>query len=125
MAYHFGQEIKKIIKKKGMTISEFARRINKSRENAYDIFTRKSLDTDLLKSISQVLDYDFMAKSIERNKAGNPDIVSDTSPFSSKAEQELYLIREELLILRKEMIALQTRLSQLEKPARRKPGSKP
>lgn len=123
MGYHFGQEIKKIIKKKGMTISEFARRINKSRENVYDIFTRKSLDTDLLKSISQVLDYDFMGKSIEKTRENYPDVLSDVSHYQTKAEQELYLIREELLILRKEMIAVQDRLAKLEKPSRAKKQS--
>jgi transcriptional regulator with XRE-family HTH domain len=118
MAYHFGQEIKKIIKRKGMTISEFARRINKSRENSYDIFTRKSLDTDLLKSISQVLEYDFLSKSMEKSKLVSE--AHETSPPYTKAEQELYLIREELLLLRKELMALQQRVKTLETPARKK-----
>lgn len=42
-----------------MTVSEFARRINKSRENIYSIFSRKSIDTELLSVISEVLEYDF------------------------------------------------------------------
>ena len=44
---------------KGMTISEFARRINKSRETTYDILRRKTMDTGLLFNISTVLEHDF------------------------------------------------------------------
>ena len=42
-----------------MTVTEFASRINKSRENAYSIFNRKTIDTSLLQLISAVLDFDF------------------------------------------------------------------
>ena len=56
---HIGQQIKIVIEQKGITITEFAKRINKSRENVYSIFTRKTIDTGLLAVISDVLDYDF------------------------------------------------------------------
>ncbi len=59
MPVNIGNKIKTEIKKKGMSTSEFARRINKSRENAYSIFKRKSIDTELLVVISKVLDVDF------------------------------------------------------------------
>jgi len=56
---HIGQQIKIVIEQKGITITEFAKRINKSRENVYSIFTRKTIDTGLLTKISEVLEYDF------------------------------------------------------------------
>ena len=56
---HIGNKIKTIVSKKGMSISEFGRRINKSRESVSSIFKRKSIDTSLLTSISKVLEYDF------------------------------------------------------------------
>jgi transcriptional regulator with XRE-family HTH domain len=56
---YIGHKIKADVEKKGMTVSEFARRINKSRENAYSIFRRKSIDTELLVNISKVLAVDF------------------------------------------------------------------
>jgi transcriptional regulator with XRE-family HTH domain len=59
MELHIGSEIKRILDERGLPVTEFARRINKSRENAYSIFTRKSIDTDLLMKISEVLDHDF------------------------------------------------------------------
>ncbi len=56
---HIGTQIKSVLETKGISVTEFARRINKSRENIYSIFTRKSIDTSLLAKISEVLDYDF------------------------------------------------------------------
>jgi transcriptional regulator with XRE-family HTH domain len=56
---HIGQQVKLILETKGISVTEFARRINKSRENVYSIFTRKSIETGLLSKISEVLEYDF------------------------------------------------------------------
>jgi hypothetical protein len=59
MIIHIGTKIKGIVTKKGMSVSEFGRRINKSRENVYSIFKRKTIDTGLLITISKVLEHDF------------------------------------------------------------------
>lgn len=59
MTIHIGNKIKSIVTKQGITVSEFGRRINKSRENVYSIFKRKTIDTGLLMNISKVLDHDF------------------------------------------------------------------
>ena len=66
-----GKIIKDVFDKKGLTVTEFAKRINKSRENVYDIFKRKSIDTDLLQIISQVLEYDFFTHYLSINKSSN------------------------------------------------------
>jgi transcriptional regulator with XRE-family HTH domain len=59
MTIHIGNKIKSIVTKQGITVSEFGRRINKSRENVYSIFKRKTIDTGLLMTISKVLEHDF------------------------------------------------------------------
>ena len=59
MTINIGSKIKQVFDKKGMTVSEFGRRINKSRENVYSIFKRKTIDTGLLQKISEVLEFDF------------------------------------------------------------------
>jgi hypothetical protein len=56
---HIGQKIKEVFETKGFSVTEFARRINKSRENMYSIFSRKTIDTGLLLTISRVLEFDF------------------------------------------------------------------
>ena len=54
-----GKIIESKLREKGISVSEFARRINTNRNNVYDIFRRDSVDTQLLQKISAVLDYDF------------------------------------------------------------------
>ncbi len=59
MTLHIGNKIRSIVDKQGITVSEFGRRINMSRENVYSIFKRKTIDTGLLTTISKILDHDF------------------------------------------------------------------
>lgn len=60
MKIHIGKLIGKVVKEHGIQKSEFARRINKTRQNVDDIFKRESIDTELLFNISTVLKYDFL-----------------------------------------------------------------
>lgn len=82
---HIGKQIKALVEERGFSITEFAKRINKSRENAYSIFSRKTLDTGLLLKISAVLEFDFFKQ------------------FSSDANSQLELIdslRNEVKLLK-------------------------
>lgn len=81
---HIGGKIKKVFKKRGMTVSELGRRINKSRENVYSIFRRKTVDTGLLQKISEVLEHDFFH-------------------YYSSAQKELQKLKEENELLKKMM----------------------
>jgi transcriptional regulator with XRE-family HTH domain len=58
---HIGNEIRSVFNERGLSISEFSRRIKTSRENVYSIFNRKTIDTGLLITISNVLDFDFFS----------------------------------------------------------------
>ncbi|CAN5228002.1 hypothetical protein BH09BAC5_BH09BAC5_01430 [soil metagenome] len=113
MANHLGIEIKKVLRNKGMSVSEFARRINKSRENIYSIFKRKSLDTDLLNNISQVLDYDFLGKETEGKLSTLRNTKKSKYPYT-KVEHEIMIIREELVMLRKDIHELRGRVTKVE-----------
>ena len=66
---HIGSIIKKVFDEKSMTIAEFSRRINRERTTVYDIFQRKSIDTDLLLKISEVLDYEFLREVFLQERA--------------------------------------------------------
>lgn len=59
MEIHIGQLIEKRFRESPLTIGEFARQINKSRQNIYNIFKRPSIDTGLLLRISGVLKFNF------------------------------------------------------------------
>ena len=58
---HIGEEIRKELYRQERTISWFARKLFCDRSNVYDIFKRKSIDTDLLMRISNILEYDFFS----------------------------------------------------------------
>jgi plasmid maintenance system antidote protein VapI len=59
MKIHIGKLILEKVKEKGISKSEFARNINKSRQNVQDIFKRESIDSQLLFEIGEVLEVDF------------------------------------------------------------------
>lgn len=55
MSVHIGEIIKKIVKSKGVSVTDFADRINYSRRNVYEIFDKPTIDTGLLIKISKEL----------------------------------------------------------------------
>jgi|GEM_PF-1054238 len=56
MSIHIGETIKNLVKNKGISVTEFADRINNSRRNVYEIFDKKTIDTGLLIKIGKVLE---------------------------------------------------------------------
>ncbi len=57
--YHLGEEIKKEVKRQGMSMEAFADRMCIERQSVYDIFKRAHIATDRLATISSVLNRDF------------------------------------------------------------------
>ena len=56
---HIGKLIRDELRRQGRGATWFAAQICCERTNVYTIFKRKSIDTELLLRISQVLDHDF------------------------------------------------------------------
>jgi cell division protein FtsB len=56
---HIGEEIQERLRKKRMKVIDFSRKIDTNRNNVYDIFSRKSIDSGLLLKISEALEFDF------------------------------------------------------------------
>ena len=77
MHIHLGQMIDSVRKEKGMTKSELARRINKHRSTLEDILLRESLDTELVFTIGEVLDYDFFL-DISKKQPNDSKNMEDT-----------------------------------------------
>lgn len=59
MSVHIGNKIKQVAKAKKIKLTDLSKSISTSRNNLYNIFERKSIDTDLLLKVSRVLDHDF------------------------------------------------------------------
>lgn len=58
---HIGQRIKNVVESSGLSAADFAKKINRSRDVAYKIFGRATVDTGLLQKISAVLAHDFFS----------------------------------------------------------------
>jgi len=63
-----GEKIKRLIRQKGYTVTEFAEMINCSRRTLYEIFRKNSIDTELLYRISLVLGYNLFDELSDKTK---------------------------------------------------------
>ena len=82
---HIGKKIQEKLKEARYKKTEFADMINVSRTVVYDIFKRKTIDTGLLKKISEVLNHDFF-NYYEQNPSSS---VKETKPeygYATKSE---------------------------------------
>ena len=73
---HIGTLIQEKLAEKAMTKTEFANRINRERSTVYDIFDRKSIDTELLIDVSKALGYDFIHKVYFKEQTAHTVLIS-------------------------------------------------
>ena len=59
---HIGNKIYQVFIQSGLTVSQFARMLEVHRPRIYSIFESKTIDTELLCKISDVLHYDFLSE---------------------------------------------------------------
>jgi len=59
---HIGKKIQYVFNQSGLSVSQFARMLEVQRTRIYSIFESKTIDTDLLCKISDVLHYDFLTE---------------------------------------------------------------
>lgn len=57
---HIGHLIKEVFDEKGISVTEFARRINCARPNLYSIFERYDIGVEQLLYISEALEHNFL-----------------------------------------------------------------
>lgn len=63
-----GNEIKKVVKQRGLTNVAFAEKMDMEERNLYHFFKKKHLDLEQLLKASEVLDFDFVALYIKNSK---------------------------------------------------------
>jgi len=68
---HIGKKIQIVFHQSGLTVSQFARMLEVQRTRIYNIFENKSIDTDLLCRISDVLHYDFLSEIYLKKRESN------------------------------------------------------
>lgn len=129
MAIHIGKKIKEELYKQDISVSTFAKKINRSRNVVYDIFERESIDTALLNKIGMILHLDFFSiysDQKEYKKEGvlplhvKDDKISYTSmsEHMKTLEKQNELLANEIAYLKKIITLLE------EKKKVAKPGKK-
>lgn len=89
MSVHIGKLIREQLKVVGMNKAEFARRINCTSQNVYDIFKRQSVDTKLLTQIGAVLSYNFFQFYVVKDEKIKPIPEKKTRFTGSKQVAQL------------------------------------
>ena len=59
MGIHIGEKIRAVLREQGRSVRWFQNQINRSHTAVYVIFKSQDINTDLLKTISIVLNHDF------------------------------------------------------------------
>ena len=96
MEKKIGQLIEERVKALNMDVTEFAKQINRERTNVYNIFKRGRIDTELLKKIGQVLEYDFFLHFLEPStieKIKLTDIIRKSKVFVELPLNEDEIVR--------------------------------
>ena len=117
---HIGEQVKTRISALRMPVMEFAQKINKSRTVVYHIFKRKSIDSDLLKKISEILEYDFFVfytkylptEIIQASKVKEPENTSYSEIQKANNELKIETLTKEINYLKEINIMLRERLKE-------------
>jgi transcriptional regulator with XRE-family HTH domain len=118
MEIHIGKLIKNRLQETGMTKSEFARRINKTSQNVYDIFERTTIDTGLLINISTILEYNFfepytLALNNNLLELTSLENTAETALPTKEMKAALQLLFQQLNEQKMEIIALKKEIAYL------------
>ncbi len=117
MAIHIGKKIKEELHKQGISVSTFAKKINRSRNVVYDIFERESIDTSLLNKIGLVLRLDFFSiysDQKEYKKDGILSVIKDEKTSYNPIADQLRILEKQNEILVNEVAYLKKIISLME-----------
>lgn len=129
MSVHIGKRIKEELYGQGISVSVFAKKINRSRNVVYDIFDRESIDTDLLQKISEVLRCNFfeLYSTYKKNK-GNREkngLVSDAGTAYNNSTEYISLLEQKNNALENEIAYLKKIITLMEGKKKPKEYKKP
>jgi transcriptional regulator with XRE-family HTH domain len=113
---HIGKKIKEVLDKTPMSVVDFAKRINLTRNGAYKVFEKETIDTGQLQTISKVLNHDFFAyyESVELNS-----VKENKSEYGYATKDELEEVKYAMLKMSKTLERLEKLLLKDLKPKKR------
>lgn len=86
-----GERIRLQLEEKGMKVSHFANMIRRTRQNVHHIFTRDTIDTDLLFEISKCLNHDFFREYSILLKTESEQGVNETIEAYHSSDNEIHV----------------------------------
>jgi len=103
---HIGKKIKEVLDKGPLTVVGFAKKINLTRNGAYKVFKKETIDTGQLQKIGKVLNYDFFTyymnheqPAVEDNKGGYGGATKEElQQMTNTILKEIEKLREELSV---------------------------
>jgi transcriptional regulator with XRE-family HTH domain len=85
---HIGKKIQLVFSQSGLTVSQFARMVEVNRCRIYSIFENKTIETDLLCKISDVLHYDFLSEVyLKKREAANQNPTTINIQFQVSSDK--------------------------------------
>ena len=93
---HIGQKIQELVQQLNMPITEFASKINKSRTVVYNIFERQTIDTGLLYTISEALEFNFFKLYFENETMANDPVEKYGKAQQQDVARQLSVYKKEL-----------------------------
>ena len=109
MAIHIGEKIKQRAKEFRMGPTELGKLVSTSKQNVYGIYKRKSIDSEMLRKLSNVLDYDFF----QHYQVETTSIAAEPTATYLKKHKQVPL--EEYNKLKKELEDLREKYALLKK----------
>ena len=127
MNIHIGKKVKEELYQQGISVSVFAKKINRSRNVVYDIFERESIDTDLLQKISEVLKCNFfdLYTNYKKTKGEKTNSVADTGANYHTTSEYVQLLEQKNKTLENEIAYLKKIISLMENKKKPKGYTKP
>lgn len=118
MSIHIGKKIKEELYRQGVSVTEFAKKINRSRNVVYDIFERESIDTELLNKISRILNCNFFSLYTIQKEYTMHEVkhymVNEPLPQYGRPEDEVKLLQQQIEALQSEVAYLKKIIALLE-----------
>jgi transcriptional regulator with XRE-family HTH domain len=115
MKTHIGKKIKEAVKSSGISVTDFAKKINYSRRNIYSIFEKESIDTSLLAKISEVLEEDFFTHYSSASKKYSQAKVEETSGVKEYQDNRIKELLKEIEYLKEINMLLKVQVQKLSK----------
>ena len=104
---HIGKKIKEVLDNNPLSVVDFAEKIGLTRNGAYKVFEKETIDTGQLQKISQVLGHDFFGY-YEQNQVSSAKENSKDYGFATKADLDelVHIVKglaKEVIKLREEI----------------------